>query len=111
MQDIGDGDPSEQILSGVERAAGDRPDGCPWRVFRDPFVAEVLGAHRWWKAQQLSTRWPDPPLALLRGLEVYDAALNAVQVYDLRKERERREAENRARLDKQANKSRGRRAT
>ncbi len=110
--DVGDGDPSEQILAAIEVATGDRPDGCPWRSFRDPFVAEVLSAYRWWKARQLSTRWPDPPVALLRGIEVYDAALNAVQVHDLRKEREKRETAAREReLSRQVGKHRGRRAT
>lgn len=86
-------DPSEQILTGIERATGERPDGCPWRAFDDPYVGEVLRAYRWWKAGQLALRWPDPPVALLIGLEVYDAALNAVQAHDSREERKRRETE------------------
>lgn len=90
-------DPSEQILAGIEEATGTRPDGCPWQAFRDPFVAEVLKAYRWWKGGQLATVWgADPPAALVRGIEVYDAALNAVQAHDLRKERERREQERKA---------------
>jgi len=88
-------DGGEQILASIERATGSRPHGCPWRAFEDPFVAEVLKAYRWFKANQLSVVWPNPPAALIRGLEVYDAAVNAVQATDIRDERERREKERR----------------
>ena len=109
--DVGDGDPSEQILSGIERATGDRPSGCPWQSFRDPFVGEVLRAYRHWKAGQLALVWgASPPAALMRGLEVYDAALNAVQAHDMREERRRRETERKEReLASMASKRKGRR--
>ena len=106
---MGESDPSEQIFAGVEAATGTKGSACPWRAFRDPFVAEVLRAYRWWKAGQLAALWPRPPLALVRGLEVYDSALNSVQAHDIREERKRRERENREReLSRQAAKSRGR---
>lgn len=110
MCSVGADDPSEQILGGMEAATGQRTDGCPWRSYEDPFVGEVLRAYRWWKAGQLAAVWPEPPLALVRGLEVYDAALNAVQSHDIREERRRRESERRERdLAAQAQKSSSRR--
>lgn len=93
----GPADASEAVLGGAEEATGTRPDGCPWRAYEDPFVAHVLAAYRWFKNGELDTRWPDPPEALLRGLEAYDAALNSVQAHDLREERKRREKERRER--------------
>lgn len=65
---------------------------------RDPFVIAVVRAHRWFKDGQLAVRWPNPPEALLRGLEVYDAALNRVVVHDLEADRKRSDVENDARL-------------
>lgn len=110
--EVGGGDPSTQMLEGIEAATGNREVACPWRAFRDPFVSEVLSAYRHWKQRQLALVWgPDPPAALMQGLEVYDAALNGVQLHDARKERERREREReRAKLDTQVGKHRGRRA-
>ncbi len=108
--DRGEDDPSEQVLAGIERATGGRPDGCPWRAFEDPFVGEVLRAYRHWKAGQLALVWgAAPPAALMRGLEVYDAALNAVQAHDIREERKKRDAQREQELSKQAAKSKGRR--
>lgn len=110
MCDVGEHDPSEQVLGGIERATGTRPDGCPWQSFRDPFVGEVLRAYRHWKAGQLALAWgSDPPAALMRGIEVYDAALNAVQAHDIREERKKRERERQEReLSSQAAKRRRR---
>lgn len=89
-------DPGEQILAGIEKATGERPPGCPWRQLREPFVAAVIRAHRWHKTGELEARCGGSiPEALARGVETYDAALNAVQVYDARERRakEKRERE------------------
>ena len=103
-------DGAEQVASNVEAITGQRYDGCPWRAYEDPFVGEVLRAYRHWKERSLHLVWgDDPPVALIRGLEVYDSALNSVQAHDIREERKRRERENREReLSRQAAKSRGR---
>jgi len=107
---VGGLDPSEQIFTSIEKATGTRGSACPWRAFRDPFVGEVLRAYRWFKAGQLAALWPHPPAALVRGLEVYDAALNGTQAHDIREERKRREREREQELNKQAaKKGRGRR--
>lgn len=97
---MGEGDPAEAILDGCEEATGERPRGCPWRAYADPYVAEVLRAYRWWKAGQLEARYAgDVPASIAWGVEVYDAALNSVQVHDMREDREKREAERKARGD------------
>lgn len=74
-------------------------------------MGEVLRAYRHWKERQLSLVWgPAPPAALMRGIEVYSAALNGTQAHDIREERKRREREREQDLNKQAaKKGRGRR--
>lgn len=86
-------DPSAYVHNSMRAAVGGEPSGCPWRAFHDPFVGAVLRAYRHWKANQLHLLYRDPPAALMVGIEVYDAALNAVQAHDLRQEREKREQE------------------
>lgn len=94
----GEGDPAECILDGCEEATGERPIGCPWQSYSDPYVAEVLRAHRWWRSGQLADRYAGSiPASIAWGVEVYDAALNSVQVYDMRADREKREADRRER--------------
>jgi hypothetical protein len=52
----------------------------------------VIRAHRHWKVGELSALYPDGvPEALRFGIEVYDAALNAIQVTDMREDRVPRE--------------------
>lgn len=90
-------DAGEQVLTSCSEATGTRPATCPWASFADPYVAEVIRAHRWWKAGELSTRYGRVPLRIVEGIEVYDAALNAVQVHDMREDREKRADEARKR--------------
>lgn len=82
-----------RLREGSEKAVGSSTQGCPWQAYRDPFVGAVLRAYRHWKEHQLSLLYPCPPHALIVGIEVYDAALNAVQAHDIREEREARERE------------------
>ena len=103
-------DGAEQVASANERVTGDRPDGCPWRAYEDPFVGEVLRAYRHWKERQLHLVWgADPPVALMRGIEVYDAALNAIRANDIREEREKNKRERESEMQKRAQKSQRRR--
>lgn len=76
-------DLGEKMLSAwSEAAGGTRLTTCPWWALRDPFVIQVLAAHRWFREGQLALRWPVLPEALARGLEVYDTALLTVQAND-----------------------------
>lgn len=72
----------------MAEVTGLRQETCPWWALRDPYVQRVVAAHRWWKVGELSTRWPDPPFALLRGIEIYDAALSAVMNDEMERSRE-----------------------
>ncbi len=100
------GDPGEQSLDHMHEATGTRQHACPWQALRDPFVRSVLAAHRHWIKGELASRMGRVPEALMQGLEIFDAALNAVQVTDLRAEREEREE--RAEEARRAMESRGR---
>jgi hypothetical protein len=53
-------------------------------------VGAVRAAYRWWKSGQLGHRG-ELPAALVDGLSVYDGALNATQVHDMRAEQEARD--------------------
>ena len=79
-------DAGEQILNGIERDTGVRPDGCPWRSLRDPFVVRVVKAHRGWKNGHAITEQ-----RLRSAVEAYDAARNAIEVADMKAERKRDE--------------------
>lgn len=65
---------------------------------RDPFVAEVARAFRWYEAKQLDLKYPDGvPNVVMWGVDQWAGALSATQVHDMREERKRREAEAEAR--------------
>lgn len=83
-------DEAEGVLRRCGEASGLRPETCPWWALRDPYVSAVRAAYRWWKTGQLGDR-AHLPAALVDGLATYDGALNAVQVFDLRAERENRD--------------------
>lgn len=85
-------DAGETILYGIERATGVRPDGCPMRALRDPFVTAVVRAHRPFAKGELAARHGrSMPIALAAGVDCFDAALNAIEVADMRDDREDRE--------------------
>lgn len=83
------------MLTNLEKVTGVRQMTCPWQALRDPFVIAVLHGHRLFKERQLFDRMPRCPEALMRGIEVYDGALNAVQNHDLRIQQEQAEQRNR----------------
>ncbi|MGE0400843.1 MAG: hypothetical protein AB7T06_29300 [Kofleriaceae bacterium] len=82
----------------LQKASGLRIDGCPWRALYDPFVAAVTHAHAWWKSGQLAVLYPTGvPVAIMRGIEVFEGASRTVEVHDIERERERADAEREAR--------------
>lgn len=55
-----------------------------------------MESHRWFRERQLAAQWGGEdriPAAIVCGIAIYDAALNAVQVHDMREEQRRRERE------------------
>lgn len=99
-------DEGEALLVDCEDATGERPIGCPWAALRDPWVGAVIRAHRHWKTGALSI--DTQPASVVFGIETFDAALNAVQVHDIREDREeqQRAADERA-LEQAASPRRG----
>ncbi len=80
-------DLAEQAFRGIESDTGTKPDGCPWRALRDPFVRQVLHVYPAWK-----TGHDVNPARLRNAVQAYHAALNAIEVADMKRERKRREA-------------------
>lgn len=92
-------DPGEQVLRFCEEASGMRPTGCPHRALSDPYVLEIISAHRYGKGALAEKYGGPPPAWVIEGVETYDAALNVVQVHDIRADRaEREEAARKAAL-------------
>ena len=52
---------------------------CPWALLTAPAVVEVFTAHKWFDKGQLKTRYPMPPVALVKAIEAYDNGLNRGQ--------------------------------
>jgi hypothetical protein len=79
-------DPAEQVLRAIEKTTGDRGDGCPWYESRDPFVQRVIDAHRHWGKGEFGMRRGGRPApeVLMRGIEIFDRALQSVQTFDVR---------------------------
>lgn len=53
----------------------------------------VTSAHAWCdsgKGRDLRDLWPEPPAALVWGMELYRGALNAVMLHDAERDREER---------------------
>lgn len=96
-----DNDAGENALRAIEKACGERLVTCPWRALLDPFVARVMESHRWWKERQLAAKWGGEdriPAVIVRGIEVYDAALNRVRAYDIREQAKRDREEHERRM-------------
>lgn len=94
-------DAGEYNLRLAEDATSVRPESCPWKALRDPFVAEVIRAHRWFKERQLETHYGgDVPADITWGVETFEAALQSVRSADTRLDKEERELEARVRKAK-----------
>lgn len=87
-----DYDVAEGVLRQIKTVTGERGEGCPWWVLGDPFVQAVMRAHRHWAKGSLGDRAHQPE-ALISGLEIFDAALNAAQRFDIENMQEQRERE------------------
>lgn len=85
--------PAEAVLTTIERQAGARPPGCPWRAWEEPEVTEVLDlyydAHTGEAAHVASLYPVDPPAHLLEGVRWYRSCTNRMRAA----EQKRREAE------------------
>lgn len=88
------GDDALGILASCEEATGSEPAGCPWAAMRDPFVLEVIQAHRWSESGQLDVHYPSGiPNVVKLGVEWWAGAVSSVQTHDIREDRRRRARE------------------
>lgn len=78
------------IRQTIQTVTGSPVDVCPWRAFRDPFVARVLAAFRFFESGQLSFALPDPSHRLVEGLAFYSQVDNRVHGHLMDKDREER---------------------
>lgn len=89
-------------LDVIQRVTGHDPRTCPWRAYSDPLVAEVMQYVWACDPPNLSAAiGADPPAILVDGIAHYRMALLATQGEDMklrreRMERERKEAQSRA---------------
>lgn len=76
----------------VEKLTGSKPPTCPWRVFYDPLVSDVIDVVN---AAELGISnailGEDPPWILLEAVGVFQRAKNAVKAHDHEQERLERE--------------------
>lgn len=84
-------DIAENWMVAVEGDTGVRPDGCPWRALRDPFVVRVVNAYAPWKIGH-----PIREERLRRGVEAFHRAVENVMAADMRREKKKREAKQKA---------------
>lgn len=89
------GGPSRSVqgmAAHMEHVTGLRPVTCPWRVFWDPLVKEVLEiATLAEKGMGGSGLGNDPPGILLDGMHIYLRSLNATRHHDMERDRKNRE--------------------
>lgn len=77
----------------IEDVTGHRPATCPWRVFYDPFVREILKGADYAADGNLVVAWgDDPPAEWVDALHVYRTAKNATKAHFMEKDRKAREA-------------------
>lgn len=80
-------------LDAFEDWTGDRPDGCPFAVFSDEYVARVIALWPAWKERQLAIVCPRPSHREIEGVMHYDRVSAAVEVRQLEEGRKNPEAQ------------------
>lgn len=81
----------------IEDACGAVPPMCPWRVFSDPTVQDVMRVHPFMESGQASLMLgSDPPAFLVEALAEYERASNAVRHKQWKVEQRKRESERKA---------------
>lgn len=78
----------------IENGTGHAMRGCPWRVFDEPLVSDVLDAYPHLKAGNLGTfLGPHSSCRLLEAIGLYDRTLSRLLEDERRKMEERAEAD------------------
>jgi hypothetical protein len=83
------------LKSHIKELTGYEPPTCPWRVFYDPLVSEVVDRAN--KSREIgAAAFDDHPAAIIYdAFSVYTHARNKTQAYDDNERRKRLEAERR----------------
>lgn len=81
------------ILKFAEQWTGDRPLSCPWDAFRDPFVARVTNAYRYFESGQLEFVEPHPSHRLVEGVSHYHYVNNRITHLKWERDKEARARE------------------
>lgn len=81
------------IRATIKTMTGSYVDGCPWSAFRDPFVARVIDAYRFFESGQLSFKEPNPSHRLVEGISFYHSVDNRVYGAFLDRDRAERKRE------------------
>lgn len=76
----------------MRSVTGDAFRGCPWRVYEDDFVIDVLRAYAFMESGEVSM-WlgADPPNAIAEGLRHYHVALGRIRADEMEREQKKRE--------------------
>lgn len=69
----------------MKAVTGDEWTGCPWRVFHEPYVYEVLQAYRWFESGQVAIHFGgiDAPNVIVDGVGHYHATLNRLRIDEM----------------------------
>lgn len=82
------------ILTAIHNSTGYLYQGCPWKVFDDPLVADVMDAHPYLKAGNLGVfLGPHPSMRLVEAVGLYEQTLQKL-LND-----ERKKADDKAKAD------------
>lgn len=77
----------------VKRITGSEPETCPWRVFYDPLVGDIVRVATLAEKNLGAAALGDDPYAIhVDALATFLAAKNATIAHDMTEERKRREA-------------------
>ena len=75
----------ESVHSVCEQWTGQRPTGCPWAAFRDPFTVSVLRAVA---SEELAWSQPDPSHRMVEAVTFYKQRRGTVEAKRREQERE-----------------------
>lgn len=80
----------EHINKAIEQSTCEPYAGCPWRVFHDPLVADVVESYSWFDKKQLHTLvGPNPPAKFLQAIGLYHRVITKLQNDEAEKQAKR----------------------
>lgn len=74
----------------IKSLTGDEPYRCPWSVYSDPWVTEVLSIHQAWDSPLATAMLgTDPPDVIVEGVMYFHQRLSQIQYHDIEQERKK----------------------